>query len=280
MTTNPGTYLSIGDFSRACHLTVKTLRHYHQLGLLEPAHVDTHTGYRRYSAEQIPTAQVIRRFRELGMPLEEIRDTITAPDLATRNKQIAQHLERLEEELGRTRRAVAGLRSLLATGGAPDGIALREVPAARAAVVSGVVDLDDPLTPAWFQGALGELYATLEAQHVAAAGCPGGVYPDDLFTRHRGEATLFVPCDAELSPVGRVRPATVPAGEFAVIEHHGSTQEIDRSYGALAAYVAEHALAVQGPMREYYVVGPRDTPDSSRWRTQVCWPVFLSGTAR
>ena len=57
------TYLSIGDFSRATHLTVKTLRHYHQIGLLEPADVDPHTGYRRYTTDQIPTAQVIRRFR-------------------------------------------------------------------------------------------------------------------------------------------------------------------------------------------------------------------------
>jgi DNA-binding transcriptional MerR regulator len=39
----PG-YLSIGDFSRATHMTVKTLRHYHQIGLLEPAEVDPYTG--------------------------------------------------------------------------------------------------------------------------------------------------------------------------------------------------------------------------------------------
>lgn len=280
MNTTSETYLSIGDFSRASHLTVKTLRHYHQLGLLEPAHVDAHTGYRRYSAEQIPAAQVIRRFRALDMPLEQIRELITAPDPATRNKQVAQHLERLEQQLGRTQRAVAALRSLLTSEDAPDGIALREVPATRAAAVSGVVDMDDPMAAAWFQGALGELYASLEAQGISASGCAGGVYADDLFTRHRGEAMLFVPCDEEVRPVGRVRQVTVPAGEFAIIEHHGSTKEIDRSYGVLATYVAEHALAVQGPMREYYVVGWRDTPDPARWCTQVCWPVFLSGAAR
>ena len=55
--------LAIGDFSRATHLSVKTLRHYHRLGLLVPAEVDPDSSYRRYSTEQIPTAQVIRRFR-------------------------------------------------------------------------------------------------------------------------------------------------------------------------------------------------------------------------
>ena len=53
--------LPIGDFSRATHLSVKMLRHYHELGLLEPAGVDADSGYRRYAAEQIVTAQVIRR---------------------------------------------------------------------------------------------------------------------------------------------------------------------------------------------------------------------------
>src|ERR1700728_4205146 len=54
--------LAIGDFSRATHLSVKTLRHYHRIGLLEPADVDSDSGHRRYAVEQIPTAQIIKRF--------------------------------------------------------------------------------------------------------------------------------------------------------------------------------------------------------------------------
>jgi DNA-binding transcriptional MerR regulator len=85
--------LSIGDFSRATLMSVKMLRHYHQIGLLEPADVDPDTRYRRYTVDQIPTAQVIRRFRELQMPLERIRDVLAAPDPATRNALIASHLD-------------------------------------------------------------------------------------------------------------------------------------------------------------------------------------------
>ncbi len=48
--------LAIGDFSRATQLSVKMLRHYHQIGLLEPVDVDRATGYRRYSTDQISTA--------------------------------------------------------------------------------------------------------------------------------------------------------------------------------------------------------------------------------
>src|ERR1700735_1984294 len=53
------------------HLSVKTLRHYHEVGLLEPATVNPSTGYRYYSGDQIPTAQVIRRLGALEMPVGE-----------------------------------------------------------------------------------------------------------------------------------------------------------------------------------------------------------------
>ena len=96
--------LAIGDFSRATHLSVKTLRHYHHIGLLEPADVDPDTGHRRYMPGQIPTAQVIRRFRALDMPLEEIQAVIAAPDLDARNELIAAHLDRLEDSLARPKK--------------------------------------------------------------------------------------------------------------------------------------------------------------------------------
>src|SRR5579863_4996212 len=93
---------SIGEFSRATHLTVKTLRHYHEAGLLLPAHVDPHTGYRRYVAEQISLAQIIRRFRGLDMPVSEIHAVLATSDPTARNGLIAAHLRRLEAELSRT----------------------------------------------------------------------------------------------------------------------------------------------------------------------------------
>src|SRR5688500_15431395 len=105
--------VTIGDFSRASHLTVKTLRHYHDAGLLEPSDVDPGTGYRYYSVEQIPVAQVIRRLRNLRMPVAEVKAVLAAPDADLRNRLIAEHLTRLESELAETRTAVNELRDLL-----------------------------------------------------------------------------------------------------------------------------------------------------------------------
>lgn len=61
----------------------------------------------------------------------------------------------------------------------------------------------------------------------------------------------------------------------------GQRSDIDRDFGSLATYVAEHALAVEGPIREHSVVGPNETPDESLWRTEIGWPIFhIGGTPR
>ena len=267
--------LAIGDFARATHLTVKTLRHYHGVGLLEPADVDPDTGYRRYSTDQIPTAQVIRRFRELDMPLDDIRAVLAAPDLAARNELIAAHLNRLESALVRTENAVGSLRDLLRSPAEPVAIERRSVPATPAAAVTETVVLAD--VEAWYAGAIGELRGTLAAQGVPVLGPPGGIYDADLFAYERGRATMFLPCDGVVRPTGRVTPLVVPGTELAVIVHSGPGDGIDRSYGMLAEYVTRHALAVDGPIREYYLVDGHDTEDSAQWRTEVGWPIFATG---
>jgi DNA-binding transcriptional MerR regulator len=271
--------LSIGDFARATHMSAKMLRHYHQIGLLEPADVDPHTGYRRYTVEQIPVAQVIRRFRALDMPLERIQAVLAAPDLGARNLLISQHLDALQAELAQTQSAVASLRDLLdaPTSSQETGISFRRVEQAPAAAISAMISIEDAGT--WYRGAIGELYGTLAAQNVVDAGPPGGIYSDDLFADERGQATVFVPCVGELRALGRVAFTVVPAVELATIVHTGSHDEIDRSYGALAAYVARHALAVDGPIREYYLVGSQDTRDDLAWRTEIGWPIFRTGVA-
>ncbi|MGM9694637.1 MAG: MerR family transcriptional regulator [Alloprevotella sp.] len=66
--------LKIGEFSQLMQVTVKTLRHYEQKGLLLPEEVDEWTGYRYYSVGQMQRLNSIRNLQKLGFSLEEIRD--------------------------------------------------------------------------------------------------------------------------------------------------------------------------------------------------------------
>jgi DNA-binding transcriptional MerR regulator len=264
--------LSIGDFSRMTQLSVKTLRHYHEVGLLEPARVDPATGYRYYAPEQVPTAQVVRRLRELDMPIADVR-AVLASAPTDRNALIGGHLERLENQLAATRRAVESLRAILERPGADSRIEHRSVSATPAAAIAATVDRDDLLP--WWQGAVGELRATVAADKLlTASGAPGALFGFDIFARDRGAATVFIPVDGGVRPVGRVRPATIPAAELAVIHHKGPHDDVDLDYSVLGEYATRHEISIEGPLREYYERFSWDTDDSAQWVTALCWPVF------
>jgi DNA-binding transcriptional MerR regulator len=259
--------LTIGEFSRLSHLSVRTLRRYHDAGLLEPATVDPASGYRYYSADQIPTAQVIHRLRQLEVPLPDVRRILRSPDPGARAALVSDHLQRLESELDRTRAAVASLRRLLRPEPAPLDVELRAVPATTVAAVEDDVAHDHVLD--WYAGAMAELDAVVREPN----GPPGGLYDNALFETGRGHLLVYR-STAEPPHRGRVHPVTLPAVELAVTTHVGEHDDIEVTYGELGAWVVANALAVAGPVREVYLVGPRNTAEPPAWRTEIGWPVF------
>ncbi|MGV0807799.1 MerR family transcriptional regulator [Mycolicibacterium setense] len=266
------TELSIGDFSRMTQLPVKTLRHYHEVGLLEPDHIDPSSGYRYYTAEQVATAQVVRRLRQVGMPIADVRAVLAAAP-ADRNALIGGHLQQLEDQLAATRSAVESLRAILQRPDEASRIHYRSLAAASAAAVTATVDRDELLP--WWQGAVGELRATLLREPgLTVTGAPGALFGFDIFARDRGVATVFIPVEGEVHPVGRVAPQMIPAAELAVVNHRGSHDDVDLAYSALGEYATSREISVEGPLREYYERFFWDTDDSAEWLTTLCWPVF------
>lgn len=261
--------LSIGEFARFTRLSVRTLRRYHEAGLLTPASVDPTSGYRYYTSQQIPAAQVIHRLRELDMPLAEVALVLATEDPEARAALISGHLQRLEAELDRTRAAVASLRQLLRPDVDQLDVRLRSVPPRTVAAVSDTVELDDVL--AWYDDAMAELDDAVAGHE--RLGPPGGRYDNELFTAGRGTVLVYRPV-AEPPTSGRVAPRTLPATELAMTVHHGPHDDIDVTYGRLGAWVVDHALAVSGPIHETYLRGPRDNPAPESWRTEIGWPIF------
>jgi DNA-binding transcriptional MerR regulator len=254
-------------------LSVKTLRHYHEVGILEPDRIDPATGYRYYMPQQVPTAQVVRRLRDLDMPIADVRTVLTSAP-SERNALIAGHLQRLESQLAATRSAVESLRAILERPEAETTpIEHRSVAPAPAAAITATVDRDDLLP--WWQGAMGELRATVAAESsLAPTGVPGALFGFDIFARDHGAATVFIPVDGVVRPVGRVESVTIPAAELAIVSHSGSHNDVDIAYSALGDYATRHEISVEGSLREYYERFFWDTDDSAQWVTALCWPVF------
>lgn len=259
--------LTIGDFATLTHLSVRTLRRYHEAGLLEPDEVDAATGYRYYAPEQIPTAQVIHQLRQLDVPLAEVRSILATDDPDARAEVIAGHMRRVEDELESTRATLLSLQRLLRP--EPADVELRSQPAQTVVGVKGSVRLDESLD--WYDSAMEELDAAFPPQE--RTGPPGGRFSNELFTLGTGTMMVYRPVRAP-APSGRIVVADLAPVDLAVAVHPGPHDDIAVTYGQLGAWVAGHALAVNGPVHEIYVVGPRDTAEPSEWRTEIGWPVF------
>lgn len=266
------TLVTIGDFSKMTYLSVKALRYYHDVGLLEPIRSDPVTGYRFYETSQVASAQVIRRFRDLGMPVEQVKAVLEASDVETRNEVIVAHLERMEAQLEHTQASVVSLRALLERPEAPIAVEYRSAAPTRSLAISEMVAMGD--IENWWVAAFEELYQVLEGTGVKAAGAGGALYHSEFFEADAGEVVAFVPVAGDPQTEGRARVLDVPAAELAVTVHYGAFGELDQTYGALGTFVAERALGVEGPIREYYLVTSTDTDDEAQHRTEVCWPVF------
>jgi DNA-binding transcriptional MerR regulator len=120
------TRLSVGRLAREAGLTAQALRHYDRLGVFRPAGVDGETGYRWYSADQLPRARLIARLRAAAVPLDAIRTWLEADgDQDVADRLLEQHRRRLEARLTRVRGDLHRLSHLRDD---PDGSSSTEAP--------------------------------------------------------------------------------------------------------------------------------------------------------
>jgi len=92
----------IGRFARLSGLSIHTLRHYDEVGLLTPAEVDAATGYRRYRRDQMARARRIRQLRWLDLSIDDIRSLVDEPDAVAARRILDRHRERLERQASLT----------------------------------------------------------------------------------------------------------------------------------------------------------------------------------
>ena len=279
------TRVTIGEFARITHLTVIALRHYHDVGLLVPEVIDS-AGYRRYGLAQVEQAQLVRRLRQLEMPVPDVAAVLAAPDEQTRDAAIAEHLTRMEATLGRTAQVVASLRQLLQPVGSPLDVENRTV--AGISVLGIRAEVARPAVGDWCGATFQTLYESIAAAGIDPAGPGGATYSAEFFERDVGEVLAFVPVAfvptaalptvigsatrQAISDSPSIEAVTLPAGRFAVAVHAGGYSDIDRSYGRLGSHVAIHGQPEPLPIREHYLVGPPHQGEED-FRTEIWWPI-------
>jgi DNA-binding transcriptional MerR regulator len=104
--------LKVGELARRTGLTVRTLHHYDEIGLLRPS-LHTGSGHRLYTAGDVGRLQQVRALRQLGFSLEEVRDCLDRPGFSPL-EVIRLHAARLREQIEMQRALVERLDALAA----------------------------------------------------------------------------------------------------------------------------------------------------------------------
>jgi DNA-binding transcriptional MerR regulator len=251
--------ITIGRFSDATGLTVKALRHYDEIGLLAPAHVDPDSGYRYYDSEQIEEGVAIRRLRALELPLDEIRGLLDADADGIRDR-LAAHGYRVAEELRDKHSLLMELAALVEGGDAPLDIDIVELPELRLAGTIRHRPLIDPEGVADMLRAARERLAELG---VAPSGPATGVFRggdgDGTHLAEVGYPIAGALEDALLS----VR--VYPAARGAVYEHRGGYSELPVVSKRFIATVLGQGLQFGQPIRIEWI--ERDA------RARLVWPL-------
>jgi predicted transcriptional regulator YdeE/DNA-binding transcriptional MerR regulator len=257
--------IKIGDFSKLAHVSIKTLHHYDDLGLLKPVHVDRYSGYRYYEIGQLSRLNRILALKDLGLTLDQVTGLLSE-DLSTtemrgmlrlKQMELATHVE---EEQARLQRVEQRLRQLEVDGQAPHSeIAVKDVPAQTALVAQVVAASEEMAWPAR-ESLQVLLQNALEAAHLKPV-TPWFALFDDLPYRETDqEQTLGVGVDLRSgqragdwgdTPIRLQELPAVPA--MASVIHSGDSATLPQTYALLYAWTQSSGYQPAGSYRELYL---------------------------
>lgn len=250
-----GNLFGIGEFSKITGLTVKTLRFYHEQGVLSPTAIDEQTGYRYYDSNKIELARVVTELRALDVSVAEIAEILrSAADEADLLAFLEQHRESILVRLRHYQKIAKFLDQVIAKE--------RE---ARETMSQGPFEvaekLIDPLLVAGVRmkgkySDCGTGFAQI-GRRFGRDIC-GKALLLHYETEFREEDADFEAC----LPVRKgesQQPISVrelAGGKCVSLLHSGPYNELGRSYAKILEYVKDKGYQIQMPTREVYLKGP------------------------
>lgn len=243
---------AIGDFSKLARVTVKALRLYDQMGLLKPARIDPATGYRHYSAAQLPRLNRILVLKELGFSLESA-GRLLDEGLSTAELRGMLHLRR-EEQADRLAQEQARLKNLERWIDGMDDpawsasmeILIKSTPAQWLVAMRGKIENYSGVGQLF-----GEVYGRLGAK--AGAGLPVAIWHDNEYRESDIDAEAGILLDNPIPVASPLECRELPAQDVACYVHRGSYASLGGAYQRLTAWIEERNLAMAAPPREIYL---------------------------
>lgn len=268
----------IGEFSRLTQVTVRMLRYYDETGLLRPEEIDPRTGYRLYSARQIPRLNRIIYLRDSGFNVAEIAAALGARDSGLLDQALGQ--KALEIEAGiragqeKLRRIEAARRDLAGGGsGRHFDIAVKPVPGCLA------LCLRRRIPDYYGEGLLWrELSAFAGQKRIAVTGEPFSIYHDPDYRESQVDAELCAPVKRAFADEGGfVCRMVEPVPAMASTMVCGDFSNIAGAYQAFARWLQDDgSCRMAGLTRQIVHRGPWNEAEPENYLTELQIPLEMT----
>ncbi len=263
--------LSIGVFANLTRLSIKALRLYDQLGLLQPLYVDPQTGYRYYGPAQLPRARMIRNMREMDMPLATIRQVLTVlPSLpAQAEALLREYAEMREWQVRQIQTQVQQFIQQIQQEQTPMSLEVNVKSIAPQQVLSvthhvKVNKLDEAI-----RTSVDSMYAMLKEQKLEASASPFGIFHGAINEQEDGPIEICLPVNGKVAGKGNVQVKQLEGGEAACVLTVGAETDFPAilgAYDAAADWIQQNGYAMAEPPREVWHSGPGADP-----KMEIVW---------
>lgn len=268
--------IKIGDFSKLSRISIRMLRHYDQIGLLNPAEVDGITGYRYYMEAQLLKAEQIQGLKDMGFKLTAISEILSNckdPEqmecfLLDKRQELCNEVLNKQEKLRILDNTLQWLRK--------DGnfmeyhVTLKNLPERYVASVRQVIPAYDQ------EGMLWEiLNKETESQHVQQQNpCYGmAIFHDEGFKDKDVDVEIQASVNGRYKDTEHVKFKEVPSIQIASATFQGSYESITKVNMAVARWVQDNGYEFDGASFCIYHVSPYDAKSPDDLVTEVCYPV-------
>jgi DNA-binding transcriptional MerR regulator len=276
---------TVGEFSQLAQVSKRLLRYYDQIDLLKPVHTDPLTGYRYYSAEQMPDLNRILALKDLGLSLDQIRrllsDNVSTDEiqgmLLLKKAEIEQVLA---SELQRIRSIESRLQAIRnVESDHPLNVVIKTIPAQPVMSVRTIVETFDLA-----MGIFEKIRIALPEKSgygLCFCICHNGEMVDQDMDLEMGRlietpSHALVPLDGDLQlRLGQLAP--VPTMATTVVK--GALGTIHTGYGAIGTWVEANGYRLAGTPRELTLQAPQ-LADHSDFITEIQFPVEPAQSAR
>lgn len=270
--------LSIGEFSKICEVSTKTLRYYDEIGLIHPDEINPENGYRYYSIKQLSNMLFINRLKSYHLSLEEIKDIMeweqdqseerlyTALNL--KKREIQEKLRTYEYTLKQISSDVLNLEKGISMMSYLNKIEVQLVETKPMHILFTRQRLSSDDYALGYGKYFSKLYETIASEQLTLLGTPITIYHSQEYNPAGNDTEFALPIKEIVKGTRELRE-----GLCAKSIYKGPYSELTSVYAKLTEWIENESYELVNSPYEKYLTDPTQTTDPEDLVTEVYFPV-------